>query len=324
MSLTVKCTSIMLLGFTATLGHADVTLKYDSQLNGEPHTVMVSGALVRTNSTNPQGKLMSIYDNNTKMLTLINDQQESYVVVDHAAIEEQAKRIYEQRERIMHDTQQQMHKMSPEQRKFMEQRLADMGMAGDESKQMPFRFSTEKTNRSEIVNGIRCEVYESFRNKEKLGEACIANPSALKISSSDYQTLQGLFAFLRSMTKRFVSGSPGAGADISLFDNIEGLPVKMANIQGETMILTDIANQALPPELFVIPSGYKLTEWPHASAASGAIKNSIHKPKSGAPVNTTGSGDAYDHSPEGYHEPLDQRGYGGPYPSQGPSGYRRY
>ncbi len=325
MSRTVTSTPIMLLlALTATSGYADITLKYSSEASSEPNTVMVSGDKVRTESTNPRGKNMSIYDNKKKTLTLIDHQQKSYVVMDNDAIDKQAHRIHEMQKKALAEMQQQLQKMSPEQRQLMEQKMVTMGIAGIQSNQGSARFSTNRTNRSETVNGIRCEVYESFQNKEKIGEACIAGPNALRISSSDYQTLQGLFTFLRSMTKRFASGgTPSAGTEMSMFDNVEGLPVKMANTQGDTMILEDITNQALPTDLFNVPSGYKLADMSEPDKLDGS-SSPRNTSDASNPSKRPSAGGGYGGNPRGYRGPYGQRGYGSPYPPPSPQGYPRY
>lgn len=324
MTLVVKSSSAILLGFTAAIGHADITLNYSIRPNGEPNTVMVSGPMVRTESTTPRGKSMSVYDNNSKTLMLIDDRQKSYAIMNHATIEKQVKHIHELRERVWTETQQQLQKMPREQRRLMERRISDMGGSGDTSKRMPFRFSTSRTSRMETVNGIRCEVYESFRNKEKLGEACIAGSKALYISNSDYQTLQGLFAFLRYMTERFVSASPSSGADMSLFNNVGGLPVKMTNAHGQTMILQGIAKHNLPPELFVVPNGYQRVDLSNVRTVGDDFNNPSNKLEPSAPVYAPEASGAYASPSEGYRRPYGQRGYGGTYPPPPPPpGYRR-
>jgi hypothetical protein len=325
MSKTVNSIPILLLlSFTATSGFADVTLKYSSKTTGQPNTVMVSGVMVRTESINSQGKNMSIYDNRKKTLTLINNEQKTYVVVDSAVIEKQAKRIHERQKKIMEEVHQQLQTMSPEQRKLTEQKMAEQGVEGVKPKQAPSRISTNRTGRLETLNGIPCVVYETFRNEEKIGEACIAGPDALKISHADYQTLQGLFTFLRSMTKQFAAGAYGAGNEMSMFDNVEGLPVKMANTQGDTIILEDVADKVLSAEQFSVPSDYTLADLSDPGKmdnSQGPTNSSPSGKHTQPPPGATGG---YGSSQGGYRRPHGQGGYDGSYPSPPPQGYRRY
>jgi hypothetical protein len=241
-------------------GQADVTLKYRSGADGEPNTVMVSGAMVRTDSNAAKGSSTSLYDDRNKSLTIINKQKKSYLVMDNGTIKEQVGRMQAAQKQMMAQMQEKLQGLPEDQRRQVEKQLAQMGMGNPGAQQPVPKFSSKKTNRSESVNGINCNIYESYKDDDKIGEACIADPAALKLSKSDYQTLQGMFSFLRSMTKQFSFNSPGTKSEIGMFDDVEGLPIKVTNAQGSVMSLLDISNQALSSDLFKVPDGYQQAE----------------------------------------------------------------
>ncbi|MCP4408121.1 MAG: hypothetical protein GY807_10250, partial [Gammaproteobacteria bacterium] len=170
---------------------ADITLKYTTDEGGKPNTVMVSGAMIRTESNTPQGKNISLYDNRSKTLTIIDDQQKTYVVMNDITIKEQAKRMQAMQKQMMAQMQAQLKDMPQHQRRQVKEQMAKMGIDQSTANKPPPKFSTKRTHRSENVNGISCVIYESYQNTQKIGDACIAEAQALKISKSDYRTLQG-------------------------------------------------------------------------------------------------------------------------------------
>jgi len=238
-------------------GYADVTLKYISGAGGEPNTVMVSGAMVRTDSNAAQGSSTSLYDNRNNSLTIIDKQQKSYLVMDKETIKEQARRMQDMRKKMRAQMEEKLKGLPEDQRRQVEKQMAQMGMGNPGTQQPVPRFSSKQTGRSENVNGIKCIIYESYRDNEKIGDACIADPTSLKLSKSDYQTLQGMFSFLRTMTKQFSFNSPGTKSEIGMFDDVEGLPIKVTNSQGSVMSLLSTSKQALSADLFKIPDGYQ-------------------------------------------------------------------
>ncbi|MEN8131552.1 MAG: hypothetical protein ABFS45_15435 [Pseudomonadota bacterium] len=304
---------------------ADTTLKYTTDEGGKPNTVMVSGAMVRTESNYRRGKNMSFYDNRSKTLTIIDDQQKTYIVMNNITIKEQAKRMQAMQQQMLTQMQEQLKDLPQNQRRQMEEQMAKMGMGQPSANQPPPKFSTQRTHRSENVNGIGCVIYESYQNKQKIGDACIAEAQALKISKSDYQTLQGMFSFLRHLTRQFTMGTPGGGSEIGMFDNVQGLPVKVTSTQGEVMTLSGISTQGLAAELFKIPDGYKSADM---STAFGS-----KTPPDGDRTTADVPGNSQRYAPpngrRGYPPgssggPSAPNGDGGAYPPSPPQGYRRY
>lgn len=294
---------------------ADVTLKYTTGEGGEPNTVMVSGAMVRTESSYRQGKSMSLYDNRNKTLTIINDQKKTYIVMNDNTIKEQAKRMQSMQKQMMTKMQEQLKDMPQNQRRQLEEQMAKMGMDHPSANKLPPKFSTKRTHRSENINGIGCVIYESYQNNQKMGDACIAEAQALKISKADYQTLQGMFSFLRQMTRQFTMGAPGGGSEMGMFDNVQGLPVKVTSTEGEVMTLSGISTQGLAAELFKMPDGYKPADMTEPSEGK-------------TPPGVGGATDA----PGGSERYVPPRGRGDyapgssdrSYPPSPPQGYRRY
>jgi Domain of unknown function (DUF4412) len=258
----IGITTTALFGATGMSAHADSTLKFstDTGAGAEPNTVMVSQGKVRMESMTPQGKSVMIFNDSQKHFISLNDQEKKYMVMDQSSIKEQVRMMQEMKKQWQAKMQEQMKQMSPEQRQQMEQQMAKMGMGASQPNQPPApKFTVTKTNRTENISGVRCTVYDSFRGSERMGEACIANPEALKLSKTDYQTLKGMFAFQRNMQKQFAtaSGHPTAQNEMGMFDNVEGLVVKVTDNRGGIMTLGSISHDALAQELFKIPADFE-------------------------------------------------------------------
>jgi hypothetical protein len=292
----IGITTTALCGATVMSAHADSTLKFSTGAGAEPNTVMVSQGKVRMESVAPQGKSVVIFNDHQKHFISVNEQQKKYMLMDQNSIKEQVKMMKEMKKQWQTRMQEQMKKMSPEQRQQMEQQMAKMGTGPSQPGQPPApKFTVKKTNKTENVSGVRCTVYESFRGSERLGDACIASPEALKLSKTDYQTLKGMFAFQRNMQKQFAmaSGRPTAKNDMGMFDNIEGLAVKVTDNQGHVMTLASISHEPLAQALFKIPADFEKVD-PIKQMQEGKPG-----PQSGAPAGQ-------------------QRGYGGGYRGQQP------
>ncbi len=249
---------IIVLCVATTCAVADSTLKFRTRNNADTNAVMIRGDKVRMESATSEGAQISIYSSKNKTFTVLNKEQKSYIVMDQNSVKEQAIRIKDTQQRLMAQMREQMRNMPPEQRKMVEQKMAELSSM-DTGKMKPSTFSARKTGNTKRIGGIECDVYQSYRDGRPLGDACIANRKALNLSESDYTTLRGMFAFLREMRMQFASGSGVATpeTEMGLFEDIDGLPVKVTSTSGEQMTLEEVSDKALSPELFEIPAGFK-------------------------------------------------------------------
>jgi hypothetical protein len=60
-------------------------------------------------------------------------------------------------------------------------------------------LKVKKIQPQKQINNINCQVYQLYRNTEKLKSFCLATPKALKMSPEDYQTLRSFYAFNYTM-----------------------------------------------------------------------------------------------------------------------------
>lgn len=260
LSKTLTAATVIAAGVAA--AHADTILKFQSNRSNDVNSVLISNGKVRMDSSNQGTKETSIYDDQGRTFTVVNPQQKQYVVMDRTSIQEQAKRMKRMQEEVMTQVREQMKNMPPEQRQELEQQMAPFGDGGDAANKPTPKYSTKKTRKTGTLNGVSCVVYKSYRDGRLIGDACIASLDVLGISKGDYKTLRSMFAFMRDMAKEFASatGTSVPQSDMTLFENVNGLPVKMTNVNGDIMTLAGASNQALSPDLFAIPAGYQEAE----------------------------------------------------------------
>lgn len=298
-----------ILGVATTMAVADTTLQFTTNQGGKPNWVMIKDGMVRMVSSSPQGEQISIYDNKRKAFTVLDDKKKTYMVMDRNTVQKQAQRFKQMQQQMMTQMQDRLKEMPAEQRQEMEQQMAKHGFgAGAKNAPQP-QFSTHKTGRTETVDSLQCEVYESLQDGKPVGQACVASIQALGLSQADYNTLQGMFAFTRDMAAQFASaaGGPMPPNPMSTFDNVEGLPIKVSGTGGEVMTLEGISHDSLSPNYFGIPAGYSRMDM--SQPMGGTQGQEGHQPGQGG---YPGQGGGY--GAEGYSgEPAPAGGEQRPY-----------
>jgi uncharacterized membrane protein YgcG len=247
-----------ILGVATSTAVADTTLQFTTNQGDKPNWVMIKDGMVRMVSSSPQGEQVSIYDNNRKTFTVLDDKEKTYMVMDRNTVQEQAQSFKQMQQQMMAQMQERLKEMPAEERQQMEEQMAKYGFGTGAKKAPQPQFTTRKAGRTETVNGMQCEVYESLQDGKPVGQACVASIQSLGLSQADYNTLKGMFAFTRDMAAQFAAaaGGPMPPNPMSTFDNVEGLPIKVSGTGGEVMTLEGISHNSLSPNYFGIPVGY--------------------------------------------------------------------
>jgi hypothetical protein len=234
---------------------ADATLTYESKQSGK-NVVMIHDGMVRMVTPQPQGggQAVSIYDSRKDRFVVLDEAKRSYLVMDKAMVSEQAKRIRTMQQQMMAQMREQMKDMPEEQRRMLEQQMAqfEQGQQGTGPK-----VDVRKTGKTDVVNGFRCEYYQSYIDGRLMSEACIAEAKALGLSAADYQAMKDMFAFMGHMAQAFSGTKQGSTQG---FENVPGLPVRTRDPSGEVMELKKVDTGAVDPKLFQIPKDYKKTD----------------------------------------------------------------
>ncbi len=246
--------ALLLLAAT-TSAQADATLTYQSKRTGK-NVVMIHDGMVRMATQQPQGggQAVSIYDGHKDRFIVLDDAKRSYLVMDKATVSEQAKRLRAMQQQMMAQMRERMKDMPEEQRKMLEQQMAqfEKGRQGAGPK-----VEVRKTGKTDVVNGIRCEYYQSYIDGRPMSEACIAAARSLGLSDKDYQAMKDMFAFMGDMAQAFSGAKSGSAQG---FENVAGLPVRTRDPSGDVMELKKVDTAPVDPKFFQIPQGYKRTD----------------------------------------------------------------
>lgn len=180
---------------------------------------------------------------------------------------EDAKRIGGAIDSARKQMQAQLAKMSPEQRKVVEQAMA--GMGGDVLlKAAPPKQSVEPAKA--VANGTTdkvadraCKGFDVTRGGKKIAEACVASWGDLGVSAKDVEGLRKMTAFQQQMLAEVnfdgLQAAPGAEA-FEVIDQIQGFPLRVkTGLDGKrpmAMRVVKIERKDVDPKLFTVPQGW--------------------------------------------------------------------
>ena len=180
---------------------------------------------------------------------------------------EDAKRIGGAIDSARKQMQAQLAKMSPEQRKVVEQAMA--GMGGDVLlKAAPPKKAVEPAKA--VANGTTdrvadraCKGFDVTRGGKKIAEACVASWGDLGVSAKDVEGLRKMTAFQQQMLAEVnfdgLQAAPGAEA-FEVIDQIQGFPLRVkTGLDGKrpmAMRVVRIERKDVDPKLFTVPQGW--------------------------------------------------------------------
>ena len=120
-----------------------------------------------------------------------------------------------------------------------------------------------KTSRSETIAGIKCDVYESTVNGQKLSESCITTIDKLGLNKEDLHSLEKMQEFMKEMQKAVTEIT----GKTDMISDIEGLPLssKLFTRDGQTALETNlisISMDTVAADKVAIPAGFKPVQLP--------------------------------------------------------------
>lgn len=230
-------------------------------------TMYLDGERVRIEGTS------ATKDGEMEGTVLFRAQPESFVFLDAGKksytemTREDAKRIGGAIDSARKQMQAQLAKMSPEQRKVVEQAMA--GMGGDVLlKAAPPKQSVEPAKA--VANGTTdkvadraCKGFDVTRGGKKIAEACVASWGDLGVSAKDVEGLRKMTAFQQQMLAEVnfdgLQAAPGAEA-FEVIDQIQGFPLRVkTGLDGKrpmAMRVVRIERKDVDPKLFTVPQGW--------------------------------------------------------------------
>lgn len=101
-------------------------------------------------------------------------------------------------------------------------------------------------NTSKKIGNIECTIFQLIKNKQRLKEYCLAKPSALNISSEDYQTLRSFYTFDYNMLSKLMLAM--GKSDFALIDydkeNMQGIIIEVISYKGDSISQRQILNSS--------------------------------------------------------------------------------
>jgi hypothetical protein len=109
------------------------------------------------------------------------------------------------------------------------------------------------------VGGVECKIYQLIKKKQRLKEYCIASPSSLEMSSSDYQTLRSFYTFDYNMLTRLMLAMGKSGFELVDYDkeDMQGVVIEVISFKGDSIMqhqmLTSFNNNTLDKGIYDLP-----------------------------------------------------------------------
>lgn len=226
---------------------AGTRIEYVDSQSGAPQTVIsIQDGRIRMDDAGIG--TYTLFDRRTGALTTVNEDDETYTVMDEAAM----KQVSGQVSSAMAEMRKQLEQMPPEQRAMMEKMMggaADMGRTALE-------VSIERTGNRLEKSGYDCEQVFLAVGTMSRSEMCVADPDDIDIPAGDRETLAAMTELMKVFAENM---SQGLGMDVSYdMDSLGGFPV-YTRVDGEKSadVLKAVTQDGLDASLFEVPDGYR-------------------------------------------------------------------
>ncbi len=193
------------------------------------------------------GRAAMLFYSKTSAFTMLNHDQQGYVVMDKAAMDE----VSGQMDAMMKEAMAELESLPPEQREMAMRMMPGM-MDRLKPKAKPAAADVKFTGETDKVAGYSCKVARVSGTAGGDSTVCVAKAGALDIPSADLEAMDAAFASLQQAVAQF-----GQDAPFPSISELGGVPVRAIDEDGSVMTLTSISNDKLDGALFAIPAGYK-------------------------------------------------------------------
>ena len=237
---------LCLLCLSATVAHADTTLKYTSTTDGASLIQLIDGKVHM--KTLGEENVSMIFDKNTGTFISLMHDQKQYISFGPKEIEA----LGNMAAVMQAEMEKQLAQMPEAQREQMREMM--MGMMKDRMpKQAPPPTYT-KTGVEKSFNGFDCEIVVKTSNNKESGDFCVTSYKDLGISQAEYDSIAGLMKVAEKMASQF-------GQDDSMNFSALGqyVPVQY-NMSHGTGTLESVSHKTIDRAVFSVPEGYSKQE----------------------------------------------------------------
>lgn len=241
---------------------AGVFWQTERQHRGQTTTasIYIEGDHLRMES-NEDHATVAIYDAATKRMIVLRPERRSYMEMGEEDMKRMRTQVDGQMAAARAQMEARMKNMPPEQRKMVEQMMAQNGMAPGAPAAPPPKepeWTFQATGQKKNVSGFPCEVHRVLEGGAVKEEDCLSPWSKGLVTKDD---IGALMRFAESMSS--LMGGMGGGqvnAAMNRVHRLPGFPVQRVRATGpnesEVETLKKLERKALPKDLFTVPAGF--------------------------------------------------------------------
>jgi hypothetical protein len=254
----VLFSSVITSLFLTTPSIADTHLTYtDSIKDGSSKVTNIYIKGDKISSRGDNAPIYRIFDAKEQALYTINPQEKQYIkgVLDSIdSVKTMASEALKAREQMKAKLTEQMKTLPAEQRKAMEEQMKQLEAI--ENAPIP-KIASEKTGKTETINGLECDVYQVTTNGTPSRESCITKTA---IDENDLKTLQAMFGFMNKMAQENAAIRGQKTPDFSQLPSYStGLALRIQGLpDGVKSELTQLNKNEVKTEMVSVPSDYTL------------------------------------------------------------------
>jgi hypothetical protein len=194
-----------------------------------------------------------VFDAQADVIRMIIPSRKSYVEMSRAEMQQMQQQIAG----ALAKMEAQLKNMPPEQRKMIEDVLKGRGAMPAGARPAAPR-TTFKAAGTDTVGRWPCTKYDGYIGAAKVTEVCAAQPSAIGLNDADFEPLERLADFVKTML-------PGAADQFVVNATVAeqgfaGVPIRRVTFHDGkpemTSELTELRREAIPESVWAVPAGF--------------------------------------------------------------------
>jgi hypothetical protein len=223
---------------------ADTTIRLGGSGDASRTVIQVKDHMARLAHAGQPGHVL--FDRDRHVAIYVDPDLREYREIDQQQLDQYAE-IISQLRRQMEQLSIQMQNLPAAQRAFLEQQM------GIPAGGLPdLEVMTTQPRGKYRVAGFNCELQELLRNREPIGEVCLATAADAGIPEDDFATLMSMMNFMRDLasTTQKLVGELGENSRL-LLSGLHGVPVMMKDYISKTEYrVTEVSIEEIAPGIF--------------------------------------------------------------------------
>ena len=228
--------AFLLAGLKPAISDSTLTFKNFSDTGSQSNSYYLKDNQLRM--LEEHSDLFNIYNRKQQYFSSLNTQTGAVSRIDADIINQRVERLNQQRMEKLAELEKQLapriKDMSKEEKKASESLLNQLKYPEYYGSHMFLKI--HNTTQQKSINGINCTVYEVMREDQILKKICIADNQALKLDTSNYDTLRDFQHFnYTTQTRLMLAAGKTNFTHIDYQqEKINGIPIEIINTSGNT------------------------------------------------------------------------------------------